>query len=162
MFGPKCSRLQIRKVSLCSKQPSLMVLDMTITILNICNPIDAKFVGTSYYWFPCSSRFRYQTELPKKIKARGKEAHLIHDELVQTIKWKLAVRLEPTSTCDPALTPPTHFFPNNIHTQTVSFYTRKKHNVHYIHYFLCYFLFFLYFMTNPFCSEGNSKRTWWI
>merc|ERR1711899_20510 len=32
----------------------------------------------------------YQNELPKKIKSRGKEAHLVHDELVQTIKWKLA------------------------------------------------------------------------
>merc|ERR1712001_389488 len=32
----------------------------------------------------------YQNELPKKIKSRGKDAHLIHDELVQTIKWKLA------------------------------------------------------------------------
>jgi len=33
----------------------------------------------------------YQNELPKKIKSRGKDAHLVHDELVQTIKWKLAV-----------------------------------------------------------------------
>merc|ERR1711953_274717 len=32
----------------------------------------------------------YQNELPKKIKSRGKDAHLVHDELVQTIKWKLA------------------------------------------------------------------------
>jgi len=32
----------------------------------------------------------YQNELPKKIKSRGKEAHLTHEELVQTIKWKLA------------------------------------------------------------------------
>jgi len=32
----------------------------------------------------------YQNELPKKIKSRGKEAHLTHDEIVQTIKWKLA------------------------------------------------------------------------
>lgn len=31
----------------------------------------------------------YQNELPKKIKSRGKDAHLVHDELVQTIKWKL-------------------------------------------------------------------------
>jgi hypothetical protein len=45
-----------------------------------------------------SVRFRYQTELPKKIKARGKEAHLLHDELVQTIKWKLAVRARSVST----------------------------------------------------------------
>merc|ERR1712029_216103 len=30
-----------------------------------------------------------QNELPKKIKSRGKDAHLVHDELVQTIKWKL-------------------------------------------------------------------------
>ena len=30
----------------------------------------------------------YQNELPKKIKARGKDAHLIHEELVQTMKWK--------------------------------------------------------------------------
>ncbi|KYN41210.1 hypothetical protein ALC56_04361 [Trachymyrmex septentrionalis] len=30
----------------------------------------------------------YQNELPKKIKARGKDAHLNHEELVQTMKWK--------------------------------------------------------------------------
>ena len=35
--------------------------------------------------------FRYQNELPKKIKSRGKEGHLTHEELVQLIKWKLAV-----------------------------------------------------------------------
>ena len=34
----------------------------------------------------------YQNDLPKKIKSRGKDAHLTHDEMVQTIKWKLAVR----------------------------------------------------------------------
>merc|ERR1711971_225990 len=32
----------------------------------------------------------YQNDLPEKIKSRGKDAHLVHDELVQTIKWKLA------------------------------------------------------------------------
>ena len=37
---------------------------------------------------------RYQNELPKKIKSRGKDAHLVHEELVQTIKWKLAVSLK--------------------------------------------------------------------
>ncbi|KAK1129967.1 hypothetical protein K0M31_019657 [Melipona bicolor] len=31
---------------------------------------------------------RYQNELPKKIKSRGKDAHLNHEELVQTMKWK--------------------------------------------------------------------------
>ena len=41
----------------------------------------------SYYFFT----FRYQNELPKKIKSRGKDPHLTHEELVQTIKWKLAV-----------------------------------------------------------------------
>ncbi|XP_018326431.1 uncharacterized protein LOC108737820 [Agrilus planipennis] len=30
----------------------------------------------------------YQNELPKKIKSRGKDAHLLHEELVQTMKWK--------------------------------------------------------------------------
>jgi len=35
----------------------------------------------------------YQNELPKKIKSRGKEAHLTHEEIVQTIKWKLAVSI---------------------------------------------------------------------
>ena len=34
---------------------------------------------------------RYQNELPKKIKSRGKEGHMTHEELVQLIKWKLAV-----------------------------------------------------------------------
>merc|ERR1712045_548624 len=32
----------------------------------------------------------YQNDLPKKIKSRGKESHLTHEELVQLIKWKLA------------------------------------------------------------------------
>ncbi|KAF7989603.1 hypothetical protein HCN44_008277 [Aphidius gifuensis] len=32
----------------------------------------------------------YQNELPKKIKSRGKDAHLNHEELVQTMKWKQA------------------------------------------------------------------------
>lgn len=31
---------------------------------------------------------RYQNELPKKIKSRGKDAHMVHEELVQTMKWK--------------------------------------------------------------------------
>jgi len=31
----------------------------------------------------------YQEELPKKISARGKDAHLTHDELVQCMKWKM-------------------------------------------------------------------------
>ncbi|CAH0380509.1 unnamed protein product [Bemisia tabaci] len=30
----------------------------------------------------------YQNELPKKIKSRGKDAHLNHEELVQLMKWK--------------------------------------------------------------------------
>ncbi|XP_058794802.1 uncharacterized protein LOC131666291 [Phymastichus coffea] len=30
----------------------------------------------------------YQNELPKKIKARGKDGHLTHEELCQTMKWK--------------------------------------------------------------------------
>lgn len=34
---------------------------------------------------------RYQNDLPKKLKSRGKDAHFTHEELVQTIKWKLAV-----------------------------------------------------------------------
>ncbi|XP_023943445.1 uncharacterized protein LOC112049682 [Bicyclus anynana] len=32
----------------------------------------------------------YQNELPKKIKSRGKEAHMVHEELVQLMKWKQA------------------------------------------------------------------------
>lgn len=32
--------------------------------------------------------FRYQNELPKKIKSRGKDAHMVHEELVQTMRWK--------------------------------------------------------------------------
>ena len=34
---------------------------------------------------------RYQEELPKKIRSRGKDAHLTHDELVQCMKWKMTV-----------------------------------------------------------------------
>ncbi|ODN06233.1 hypothetical protein Ocin01_00486, partial [Orchesella cincta] len=32
----------------------------------------------------------YQREFPSKIKARGKDPYIIHDELVQCMKWKLA------------------------------------------------------------------------
>ncbi|XP_076068753.1 protein amun isoform X2 [Oratosquilla oratoria] len=32
---------------------------------------------------------KYQHELPKRIKARGKDAHLTHEELCQCMKWKL-------------------------------------------------------------------------
>ncbi|CAL8123344.1 unnamed protein product [Orchesella dallaii] len=32
----------------------------------------------------------YQREFPSKIKARGKDPFIIHDELVQCMKWKLA------------------------------------------------------------------------
>ncbi|KAG5880752.1 hypothetical protein JTB14_030577 [Gonioctena quinquepunctata] len=32
----------------------------------------------------------YQNELPKKLKTRGKDAHLVHEELVQCMKWKQA------------------------------------------------------------------------
>lgn len=39
---------------------------------------------------PNSTR-RYQKELPKKIKQRGRDAHLIHEELVQCMKWKQSV-----------------------------------------------------------------------
>ncbi|XP_072932081.1 uncharacterized protein Amun isoform X2 [Epargyreus clarus] len=35
-------------------------------------------------------RNAYQNELPKKIKSRGKDAHMIHEELVQLMKWKQA------------------------------------------------------------------------
>ena len=43
---------------------------------------------------------RYQNELPKKIKSRGKEAHLTHEEIVQLIKWKLAVSFSYNSITD--------------------------------------------------------------
>ncbi|KPJ08206.1 hypothetical protein RR48_12945 [Papilio machaon] len=36
------------------------------------------------------SVLKYQNELPKKIKSRGKDAHMIHEELVQLMKWKQA------------------------------------------------------------------------
>ncbi|XP_063597781.1 uncharacterized protein LOC134774325 [Penaeus indicus] len=32
----------------------------------------------------------YQTELPKRIKSRGKDAHLTHEELCLCMKWKLS------------------------------------------------------------------------
>lgn len=35
--------------------------------------------------------YRYQNELPKRIKQRGKNAHLVHEELVQAMKWKQTV-----------------------------------------------------------------------
>ena len=33
----------------------------------------------------------YHNVLPKKIKSRGKDAHLTHDEIVQCMKWKLSM-----------------------------------------------------------------------
>lgn len=44
-----------------------------------------------YWGFACTKFifvYRYQNELPKKIKSRGKDAHLVHEELVQCMKWK--------------------------------------------------------------------------
>lgn len=41
-----------------------------------------------------ASVFRYQKELPKKIKQRGRDAHLIHEELVQCMKWKQSVSMK--------------------------------------------------------------------
>lgn len=41
-----------------------------------------------FVFFLYKGIFRYQNELPKKIKSRGKDAHMIHEELVQTMKWK--------------------------------------------------------------------------
>lgn len=35
--------------------------------------------------------YRYQNELPKRIKQRGKDAHLVHEELVKAMKWKQTV-----------------------------------------------------------------------
>lgn len=43
--------------------------------------------------------YRYQNELPKKIKSRGKEAHMIHEELVQLMKWKQAVSIYKVTFC---------------------------------------------------------------
>lgn len=35
--------------------------------------------------------FRFQNELPERIRSRGKNAHLVHEELVQAMKWKQSV-----------------------------------------------------------------------
>ena len=52
-------------------------------------------------FLPSLLSLRYQNELPKKIKSRGKDPHLTHEELVQTIKWKLAVSIQFTRAfCD--------------------------------------------------------------
>lgn len=37
---------------------------------------------------------RYQNELPGKIKSRGKDAHLNHEELCQLMKWKQTVNID--------------------------------------------------------------------
>jgi hypothetical protein len=58
---------------------------------------------------------RYQKELPKKIKERGKDAFLTHDEIVQCIKWKLAV-----STYSSYLTSIDIFPPQGVLKWTVS------------------------------------------
>ena len=33
----------------------------------------------------------FHTDLPKKIKSRGKDAYITHEEIVQCMKWKLAM-----------------------------------------------------------------------
>lgn len=38
--------------------------------------------------------YRYQNELPGKIKSRGKDAHLNHEELCQLMKWKQTVNTD--------------------------------------------------------------------
>lgn len=59
-----------------------------------------KYPQRQNFHFRCAQRprtrtklctFRYQKELPKKIKQRGRDAHLIHEELVQCMKWKQSV-----------------------------------------------------------------------
>uniref|UniRef100_A0A1B0DE31 Uncharacterized protein n=1 Tax=Phlebotomus papatasi TaxID=29031 RepID=A0A1B0DE31_PHLPP len=42
----------------------------------------------SFVFFSFIFLERYQNELPKRIKQRGKDAHMVHEELVQTMKWK--------------------------------------------------------------------------
>lgn len=49
------------------------------------------FLVYFYYTLCLHDVCRYQNELPKKIKSRGKDAHLIHEELVQLMKWKQTV-----------------------------------------------------------------------
>lgn len=41
--------------------------------------------------------FRFQNELPKIIKKRGKDAHLNHEELVQCMEWKQSVSVDSTT-----------------------------------------------------------------
>ena len=65
---------------------------------------------------------RYQNDLPKKIKGRGKEGHLTHEELVQTIKWKLAVSILFSFTSDKKFSPNKKKFS----PQTESFHLRQK------------------------------------
>lgn len=49
--------------------------------------------------FNCYFFYRYQKELPMRIKARGKEAHLTHEELCLCMKWKLSVRTSSVLAC---------------------------------------------------------------
>jgi hypothetical protein len=53
--------------------------------------VKGKFIKVCVFTCHAIACPRYQNELPKKIKSRGKDAHLIHEELVQTMKWKQAV-----------------------------------------------------------------------
>lgn len=46
--------------------------------------------------------YRYQNELPKRIKQRGKNAHLVHEELVQAMKWKQSVSIRNAATVWPS------------------------------------------------------------
>ena len=73
---------------------------------------------------------RYQNDLPKKIKGRGKEGHLTHEELVQTIKWKLAVSIlfhlrQKVSTSDKKFSPQMKSF----HLRQQSFHLRFMYKV---------------------------------
>ncbi len=93
-FAPFLSFSLFARSELYRTADASMKFDETLKIpasmsITLC---DAEFRVT-FKSNACVSFSRYQNELPKKIKSRGKDAHLTHEEIVQTIKWKLAVSI---------------------------------------------------------------------
>lgn len=72
------------------KSPTLIKISLN---LNFHHSSTLRIIISINWLLSFNFYFRYQNELPKKIKQRGRDAHLIHEELVQCMKWKQSVSI---------------------------------------------------------------------
>lgn len=82
---PKCERLKYIVRSIWTKHSRKFCLYTFIDMHeNETDRVSCFFL----LFFSSEFLIRYQNELPETIKKRGKDAHLVHEELVQVMKWK--------------------------------------------------------------------------